>query len=461
MGEKLNDSESQEFKDLANDVIKMTKPALEETAKKNNAKVSLEVKRFHSSVEKSGRRRRDEDVPAAVADVEAKFFSSEKELEVDQESLKKDAESGLKEMEEIILSETDPNAEVPQFPETKELEVPPEIDFVADTAKHCPSSDCWIYEENDEGERACRLKTDAPASCPLYLGCKPATMDFRFNFEKLFGENVLLVNDEKTCEIENSDGLVGGEGGVDPIGADKMWKHAPASCDSEVSRETKDDLDYIVVKKSFIYKGDNAAKTLGASSIYLDDAATVTVEVCCRFLASHTTKSDDIAIEAGAPVEGKLEADGTWKDSLKIEFTIEDFSAKLASDHVSILGETLRVKVSWTVGDASTNPIAQKLNWYVSDCTLSDVTDAAKSVQIIKNQCFAGVVETTKVSTKMQSSKNFKFSFLSFAFNSDGSGTQRIACDINFCLTATECSSETDLADLSCNGAALHVWRKP
>ena len=45
---------------------------------------------------------------------------------------------------------------------------------------------------------------------------------------------------------------------------------------------------------------------------------------------------------------------------------------------------------------------------YVSDCTLSDVTDAAKSVQIIKNQCFAGVVETTKVSTKMQSSENFK-----------------------------------------------------
>merc|ERR1712227_412975 len=194
---------------------------------------------------------------AAVADVEAKFFSSEKELEVDQESLKKDAESGLKEMEEIILSETDPNAEVPQFPETKELEVPPEIDFVADTAKHCPSSDCWIYEENDKGERACRLKTDAPASCPLYLGCKPATMDFRFNFEKLLGENDVLVNDEKTCEIE-------------------------------ISRETKDDLDYIVVKKSFIYKGDNGAKTLGGSSIFLDDAATVTVEVCCRFLASHT-----------------------------------------------------------------------------------------------------------------------------------------------------------------------------
>ena len=50
--EKLNDPESQEFEDLANDVIKMTKPGLEETAKKNNAKVSVEVKSFYQDAEK-------------------------------------------------------------------------------------------------------------------------------------------------------------------------------------------------------------------------------------------------------------------------------------------------------------------------------------------------------------------------------------------------------------------------
>ena len=63
-----------------------------------------------------GRRRRDEDVPT-VANVEAKFFSSEKELEVNEESLKKDAETRLGEMEKIIISETDPNAEEPPFEE--------------------------------------------------------------------------------------------------------------------------------------------------------------------------------------------------------------------------------------------------------------------------------------------------------------------------------------------------------
>ena len=44
--EKLNDRESEEFKNLAEKVISMTKPALDETAKKNNAKVSVRVLSF-------------------------------------------------------------------------------------------------------------------------------------------------------------------------------------------------------------------------------------------------------------------------------------------------------------------------------------------------------------------------------------------------------------------------------
>ena len=39
-------------------------------------------------------------------------------------------------------------------------------------------------------------------------------MDFRFNFDKLFGDNDVLVNDEASCAIENSNGLVGGVGKV-------------------------------------------------------------------------------------------------------------------------------------------------------------------------------------------------------------------------------------------------------
>jgi len=74
-------------------------------------------------------------------------------------------------------------------------------------------------------------------------------MDFRFNSTMLFGDSDILVNDDETCAIEESEGLVGGEGGVNADYADTMWSHAPGSCDSEVSRETKKGVDYIVVKR--------------------------------------------------------------------------------------------------------------------------------------------------------------------------------------------------------------------
>merc|ERR1712227_950504 len=140
------------------------------------------------------------------------------------------------------------------------------------------------------------------------------------------------------------------------------------------------------ITKSFVYQGDAAGKNLG-SMIYLDDAATVTIDVCCKFMATQSATSDDISIEAGNEVEGKLDAVGSWDGSLKIEFTDNAYATKKTD--AAILGEMHFIKVSWTVG---TSPLAQKVNWYVDDCTVSDVTDANKKVDIIENQCFASVI---------------------------------------------------------------------
>ena len=130
----------------------------------------------------------------------------------------------------------------------------------------------------------------------------------------------------------------------------------------------------IVIKKSFEYQGDNEGKDVG-SMIYLDDAATVTIEsmqsvsifkififqilVCCRFQSTQRASSDQISIEAGQSVAGKLDAVGSWEGSLKIEFTDNAFAVK-KTDAV-ILGETHYVKVSWTV--EKTSPLAKKVNW--------------------------------------------------------------------------------------------------
>ena len=84
---------------------------------------------------------------------------------------------------------------------------------------------------------------------------------------------------------------------------------------------------------------------------------------------------------------------------------------------------------------------------------MSDAEDADKTVEIIQNQCFAGAVSTTKVSTNMLSTSDFRyfisylkelknvinnyhfrFSFKSFSFNAEGNGSQKLSCSIKFCL---------------------------
>jgi len=302
------------------------------------------------------------------------------------------------------------------------------------------------------------LKTDkqaTDANCALYLSCKPEQMDFRFNEATLLGENTIQTNANNACPVLASSGKVGD---VEPEGVDKMWNHKVASCDSTIEREEVDDEQFIVITKILEYGGDNQGKQIGAGTIFLDDAATVTIKVCCRFLASHQASSDDISIKAGSAVSGKLEAQGSWADSLKIEFTDKSFANKLLDSHVTLLGTTHYIKVSWTVG-APTNPIAQKLNWYVSDCSVANVENTEQTVKIIENQCFADVVDTKKSSATMLSSENFTFTFRSFSFNNSGNGKQKISCDVVFCLKDSECANETDPADSICVYESPHKWK--
>ena len=80
--------------------------------------------------------------------------------------------------------------------------------------------------------------------------------------------------------------------------------------------------------------------------------------VCCKFLATQSATSDDISIEAGNEVEGKLDVVGSWDGSLKVEFTDNAYANKKTD--AAIFGETHYIKVSWTVG---TSPLAKKVKW--------------------------------------------------------------------------------------------------
>merc|ERR1712176_417514 len=168
-------------------------------------------------------------------------------------------------------------------------------------------------------------------------------------------------------------------------------------------------MGWLEIKKTIVYAADETkvGKDIDSTKIYLDDQATTSITFCCRFKSSFVAISDQIAIAAGAP------------------------------DHVSILGATHFIEVAWTVG-ASSFPISSKLNWFIPYCTVknlnTDGTEADGEVNIINGLCYAKVLSTTKISTDVVSTTNFRFSYKSFSFNSAGNGKQKIECDVTFCL---------------------------
>ena len=63
-------------------------------------------------------------------------------------------------------------------------------------------------------------------------------------------------------------------------------------------------------------------------------------------------------------------------------------------------------KARWTVGNA---PIAKKLNWFITGCTVSGrETEHTHNVTIIKDKCFADVLNTSMASSGLQSSTDFR-----------------------------------------------------
>ena len=99
-------------------------------------------------------------------------------------------------------------------------------------------------------------------------------------------------------------------------GIDSQWKYDLGSCDSTVERS--EDGTEILITKTIEYGGDNSGKTLSSARIFLDDAATTTIKFCCRFKATHTAGSDEIEIKNPALIEGKLETEGSWKESFSV-----------------------------------------------------------------------------------------------------------------------------------------------
>lgn len=114
-------------------------------------------------------------------------------------------------------------------------------------------------------------------------------------------------------------------------GIDKRWYQDVGSCGSDISKNADDD---ITIVKKLIYHNSGASTDepidLGSNIWLTGNGGRVAVTFTCKFKSTFTAKSDEIEIEAGKAVEGKLEASGSWSDSLKLEYVDSTYTNAVA-----------------------------------------------------------------------------------------------------------------------------------
>ena len=64
-------------------------------------------------------------------------------------------------------------------------------------------------------------------------------------------------------------------------------------------------------------------------TLLISNGFSVSVTFTCKFRAEVLASSDEIAIEVGNEINGKLEQEGNWRDSLKIEYWNSGFTSKV------------------------------------------------------------------------------------------------------------------------------------
>jgi len=306
---------------------------------------------------------------------------------------------------------------------------------VVHTQEDCPTTKCWEIVDNK-----CSLKT----SCNTLLTCTPDNVDFRYNHADLFGaENTYDQIPQARDDCPPTD-FVGADG------RNKQWLAPLGSCNSACEKTADNRLK---VTKKFKYASEPyTGDDLGDVVLFTQIKDTIEVEIACFFDTTFSATSDQIELrDEAVDHEGKLNAEGSWKDSLSIHYMLDDYSGQAPADHVQTLGTQFRVEVNWSVYN---QPIASKLNWYLSKCKIEGLDDSGnveKSVNVVENICYAGVLNTKPDNsmTSVAVTEKFRFQYDSFSFNTDGGGKHRICCDVEFCLVEN-CAAETGQAAITC-----------
>ena len=98
-----------------------------------------------------------------------------------------------------------------------------------------------------------------------------------------------------------------------------------------MTKISENDVEWIKISKTLCYQepSQNSKNLAPEMTLLISTGFSVAVTFTCKFRAEVLASTDQIEIEIGNEVNGKLEQEGNWRDSLKIEYWNSGFTSKV------------------------------------------------------------------------------------------------------------------------------------
>lgn len=155
--------------------------------------------------------------------------------------------------------------------------------------------------------------------------------------------------------------------------------------------------------------------------------ASISLTFTCKYNSAASATSTIIDIEPRSDkITGLTEKEGTLDEGLTLTYHDPTHTTETT---LFKIGDTLYPKINWKVSS-----LIGKVGFYIQSCRVEDVNvGAASGVTIISKSCYARVVNAKSSGNKFVD-REAKFEYASFAYNTKVADTQRLICEVEFCI---------------------------
>jgi len=318
----------------------------------------------------------------------------------------------------------------------------------------CPSSACWV---SNTADRSCTLRDRQGLidnSCSVSVACDTSGMTINFapelfnsNSDTLFEVNGVLHPVGNACLPTNNNGAGSLSGAL-------------GSCGMTVDRDATNILfKQTISVGSFHHTGIDVADSDGAAiRIFTEESRGISVEFVCEFPIVASVTSEPMNIIQDGIIDATFTGQGNWDNAFSIGFFDSSYANAIDPRTVTI-GDPLYVSVNFA-------PTGIPLQWFVEDCTVTGPGPNFGTVDIVKDACYADVVNaffggntSGDVSSNKRVQTYSRFQYSSFSFGTSSTESQTLTCTIEFCLTdqntgdcalsTRQCTTSGVWADLS------------